>query len=600
MFGKLIKMLGHLATWERYVLAAVIAMAGVILLLVVKQESITPDEVVHITAGLSYIQQHDGRMNPEHPPLEKMLAALPLAFQGAKLSYENAAWTSPDEVDFAWASLRDWGLVGARRVYLARLPMIILTLILAISVFLMARSLSSIAGGMLSLAVFVTSPFFFAYGPLILTDIGIALFALLTVWTFASLWQNPDLKRSAIFGLAFSGALLSKFSSGLLLPTLVLLGAWFGFRPISSTADSGRATRLSFVGVFLASLIVYVTYAMVFWPTKAAWLLSYRFEHFTRPQLAILAVANTLRAHPWLERISYPAVLYVLGVSSTLHGLARPTYLLGQVYPRGTRLFFPTLFLYKMTPGFLCLATLLLCLWIWKLIVRKPPAKNDCQSYVFHVRGISILFFVFTLTAVLSPLNIGIRHLSVPIAALTVLLSLIVPWSSLLSNACTRTAIWSLAVIAVMGGVISMVVAFPHYLGYFNRLKGTKPSYEIAVGADLDWGQSLIELRDFMQTHQVGSIKIDVRGSILKLYLPAVQEFKCEDGVPADAEWVAVGASRFITGIDLKIHPTMVVPHCSYLFNYPYWVNASGALYVFQVKHIRTQTEMPSPVLLEK
>ena len=42
------------------------------------RESITVDEVAHIGAGVSYLQKLDLRLNQEHPPLAKVLAAVPL------------------------------------------------------------------------------------------------------------------------------------------------------------------------------------------------------------------------------------------------------------------------------------------------------------------------------------------------------------------------------------------------------------------------------------------------------------------------------------------------------------------------------------------
>src|SRR6059036_36287 len=38
----------------------------------------TSDETAHLAAGHSYLVTHDYRLNPEHPPLAKMFAALPL------------------------------------------------------------------------------------------------------------------------------------------------------------------------------------------------------------------------------------------------------------------------------------------------------------------------------------------------------------------------------------------------------------------------------------------------------------------------------------------------------------------------------------------
>ena len=41
-------------------------------------DSATFDEVAHIGAGYTYLKYKDSRLNPEHPPLMKDLAALPL------------------------------------------------------------------------------------------------------------------------------------------------------------------------------------------------------------------------------------------------------------------------------------------------------------------------------------------------------------------------------------------------------------------------------------------------------------------------------------------------------------------------------------------
>ena len=45
-----------------------------------RDDSATMDEVAHLPAGYSYLTQKDMRLNPEHPPLMKDLAAIPLLF----------------------------------------------------------------------------------------------------------------------------------------------------------------------------------------------------------------------------------------------------------------------------------------------------------------------------------------------------------------------------------------------------------------------------------------------------------------------------------------------------------------------------------------
>lgn len=60
-------------------------------------ESPTVDEMVHIGAGVSYLQKLDLRMNEEHPPLAKMLAALPLVLRDTYADYSGVIWTASQE-----------------------------------------------------------------------------------------------------------------------------------------------------------------------------------------------------------------------------------------------------------------------------------------------------------------------------------------------------------------------------------------------------------------------------------------------------------------------------------------------------------------------
>src|SRR5205807_10099221 len=56
-------------------------------------ESVTVDEVSHIGAGISYLERFDLRMNPEHPPLAKALAAIPLVFRVVRADYNHNSWS---------------------------------------------------------------------------------------------------------------------------------------------------------------------------------------------------------------------------------------------------------------------------------------------------------------------------------------------------------------------------------------------------------------------------------------------------------------------------------------------------------------------------
>src|SRR5438105_4136980 len=64
--------------FEILFVAIVCAIFGFLVLSFAKSSSATFDETSHLPAGYSYWRWHDYRLNPEHPPLVKKLAAVPL------------------------------------------------------------------------------------------------------------------------------------------------------------------------------------------------------------------------------------------------------------------------------------------------------------------------------------------------------------------------------------------------------------------------------------------------------------------------------------------------------------------------------------------
>ena len=66
--------------------------------------SATTDETAHLPSGYSYLETGDLRLNPQHPPLIKLLAALPLLALRPQLKLQDPAWTAspPDEMAFGY------------------------------------------------------------------------------------------------------------------------------------------------------------------------------------------------------------------------------------------------------------------------------------------------------------------------------------------------------------------------------------------------------------------------------------------------------------------------------------------------------------------
>src|SRR5689334_676998 len=97
--------------WFWWVVALLLATMGTIQVTTILQESQTWDEAIHLSAGYSYLRTGDYRINPEHPPLEKILNAVPLLFLQPSLPLADSSWTNSDEIDF-----------GNKFLYVNRVP----------------------------------------------------------------------------------------------------------------------------------------------------------------------------------------------------------------------------------------------------------------------------------------------------------------------------------------------------------------------------------------------------------------------------------------------------------------------------------------------
>ena len=78
-----------------------------------RNSSPTYDEVAHLPAGYSYLHWDDYRLNPEHPPLVKKLAALPLLWRTswpAKVDLQNGEVPTRPETDGESSLRRAWAM----------------------------------------------------------------------------------------------------------------------------------------------------------------------------------------------------------------------------------------------------------------------------------------------------------------------------------------------------------------------------------------------------------------------------------------------------------------------------------------------------------
>jgi hypothetical protein len=539
-----------------------------------RRESITIDEVAHIGAGVSYLQKLDMRMNEEHPPLAKALAAVPLVVRGVHADYSHVSWTFSaglfkqffGEWVFGHWVIARWNDPIAT-VFWARLPMLFLTLVLGIVLFAYGSRLGDPWGGLLCLCAYATMPVMLAFGPLVLTDMAITLFAVLTVFAFASMWRSPSRGTGLRFGLALSGALLSKFSAGLLFFCFAAFILSLRWRPApEQPADKAelRAWRrirwLSLTkGILFAALVVYAVYFVLAWnePTDS------------------LSVLGHNAAALLLRRVLMPPWIYLRGLALFAITGKPPAFILGHSYPHGVWFYFPVLFFLKSPLAFLLLLLLALMVsLVAKLrLVQLAVVPKGLES---HWRAVWVSLAVFTGACILSRMQFSIRHFSVPLVLLVLLLApLPRTLESLRRSAwpAARALVW-LTVALALASVVTAVRAYPYYLPFLNSLSAGRPGYALVSDSNLDWNQALPEVEDFVQQHGLKRVLLDEYGfSEPGMYVPESQFWNCQQPASEDGgQWAVVSANLIEDG-----------HNCPWLLRFPHEPLAGGSMYAFQL-----------------
>jgi 4-amino-4-deoxy-L-arabinose transferase-like glycosyltransferase len=542
------------------------------------RESVTIDEIAHTGAGVSYVQKLDMRMNEEHPPLAKVLAALPLVLRRVHADYSDISWTFSGERMFneylgEWvfgdSFLLSWN-DPISTLRWARAPMLLVMLLLGFVLYKCAESLGGTSwGGLLCLAVYASMPVFLAFGPLVITDITVTLFWILAIWQLPQMWKAPTRRQVLYFGLAMAGAFLSKFSSGLLFfvfPAVAVSMILWPLPEQPSEKKARRAWRWRAWGniakaTLWASLFVYLAYLIFSWNEPT--------DSFT--------VIPHFPASPFLRRLLMPIWKYLRGLIGFAFGAgSRPTYILGHAYSHGVWFYFPVLTLLKSPLAFLLLLALAIAI---ALVIKKHRGTQFSAiptGMELHWRCVWVSLVIFTVACMLNRLDISIRHFSIPLGLMILLLA---PLPRMLEHLrqenwkAARAATWvTVGLVAI--AVVTAIRTYPNYFSFINPLSMGRPGYALVNDSNLDWNHALPEVESFVKRQGLKLILLDEYGfSDPHAYVPQAQSWDCQKPISGDAgQWAVVSANLIADGSD-----------CGWLMNYPHEELAGASMYAFQL-----------------
>jgi len=511
--------------------AALLLMMAVNLFSVIARKSITIDETLIIPSGYFYVNSRTFYLEPDHPPLSKVLAGLPLVFLPLEAPIVADLYHEPSADQTLIAANRFWttNRQHFKRVFLwARVPMVILTLLMGTLVFIFARRLFNVRAAVLGVALFSFEPTILAHGRVV-KDIHVAFTYLLFFFTLYLYGSRPSVRRASWLGLACGLALVAKYSMVILVPVLIVSFCFFVIRPPSGTAR--RPILVQFlIAAFFTLLMVKAAYLFVNQP-----LIEADIESLVRnnPARSTLLVTASKR----LSALAPPYFLYGVYRTFMHNEVGHPAFLLGAYSDHGWWYYFPVAFALKTTIPFL-LITLVSLAWAAFAAVRR-----DARFLILLAPVV-----IYGLMAMWASINIGIRHL------LPVFPFLFILGGALLDRLlrARRNPQLGVAVVVVVmaAGAAEAVRTYPNYIPYMNHFASGRPAWHLLSDSNVEWGDDTGAVAEYLKERGESRVRASFLGgpALLPLYGVEYVDLLSPPGTPMpETRYVALGAS-FLNG----------------------------------------------------
>ena len=414
--------------------------------------SLTTDEPFHIASGYSYLVNGATWTTPlrGHPLLVDAWCALPLFMSRPDIPVEELSGWGNDHIAYLKAFVSYINEDIERYEVLSRVPIMLLTVLLAAVVARWSQDLWGPKGTVVALLILAFDPSLIAHGMLATNDVGVtALGTLALSMTYRLGRKRASPHHLVITGLIYGLTMLAK-SSGIIwvVGGMVMLGLM----------QMRRSTWKKALSLWIMQSISIIGLAVL-----AVWAF-YGFEFGSVDFVPIEVPAPT----HWTS--------VVLQAESPTR---REIYYLGRVENEGWWLYFPLAFLLKNP-----LPLLTMLGWV---LVRWIQSRRVIDGLILGAFPL-----IYTIVAVSSGLNIGYRHL-LPIHPFFYLS---------IGGLASRRRNTRIAVVGLIAwlGLESVLIA-PHHLTYFNQLVGRpNQGWRYLGDSNTDWGQAHKILRDYQES----------------------------------------------------------------------------------------------------
>ena len=467
--------IGRFGAWV--ILLVIVVTSGALTVTAMRRTSTTFDEIVMIAAGARGYETGRWNIVLEHPPFTQYMYGLLPYLSGAKYPVETGI---PEELQrkmgyrYQYAQAFFWthGNDPEKLAFLGRLPAALCALLLVISVFAFTRTHYGDGAALIAAGITAFLPDVLAHGGVAYNDIPVALTFFVGTWLLDAAIRRPGVANAIGAGIVCALALGIKNSAvglGLLAFVLLFIEAvrrrrdWLWWRNVAGAAA-------------LMLLVMYLSIVVIY------------------------------RGDFALTEYKY-ALSFVFRQVSTTNA---PAYLLGHTSNEGIWYYFPVAFFLKTSLALHILLLISAAYWIYRL---KNSASPRLRVIIDSpLRGPLLAFAVFAFMLARSQLHIGFRYAlpMLPLLAVIMAPAIARVWQSNWHR--LRPVVGA----ALVWMVIHPLTYYPNFLAYVSEYgPGRSRNYEVLADSSIDWGQGLIQLRDYLREKGISRIYLSYFGSAL-------------------------------------------------------------------------------------
>lgn len=415
------------------------------------QKSSAVDEVAHLTAGYTYWKTGNFKLNEEHPPLIKLLAAAPLLIINPELPLDSTYWTD-ETLESQWKLAREFLFSGRndpdQLFFWARIPMILIGALLGVYIYLWAKELYGTHAALLALLLYAFSPDILGQTIWVHTDMGVAAGVFITTYYFWKFLQKQTWKTVIILGILLGLTNAVKFTGVYLIPIFAVLGGvHFYYKVINKDFKKIESTETE---KYLTNTAILIGIMLVIGFTVLA--ATYFFVNIGQ---------------------YFAGLSFVIGHSQE----GNPAFLFGEFSKEGWWYYFIAAFLVK-TP----LVTIILMI-VSLLFWRRIKHSDRVNEYFLIIPA--VLYFI---AFMLNEINIGVRHILPVYPFIFVFVSKLVNVKFTIPK---KEKLWQWLLAIFLGWyILSSILVYPHYSEYFNELVGgPNNGQKYLLDSNIDWGQ---------------------------------------------------------------------------------------------------------------